>query len=83
MGAGDGQGRARVVLGGVIEMVAMFDSPEPIGTSSSLLFFVVAASYFLSVRATLAFWPISCPRMRSSRNSPPAPRKVSRPTVGL
>jgi signal transduction histidine kinase len=48
-----------LVLGGVIEMVAMFDSPEPIGTSSSLLFFVVAASYFLSARATLAFTLVS------------------------
>jgi signal transduction histidine kinase len=44
-----------LILGGVIEMAAMFDSPDPVGSSSSLLFFVVAASYFLSARATMAF----------------------------
>ena len=40
---------------GWTEMLALFDSPDPIGGSASLVFFVVAASYFLSVRATLLY----------------------------
>lgn len=43
------------VVFAAIESVAMFASPEPVGASSSMIFFIVAASYFLGARSTIAF----------------------------
>ncbi len=37
------------------QLAAMYDSPDPIGASASLAFFVVASAYFLSARATIIF----------------------------
>ena len=46
---------ASLVFNGVVEMVAMFGSPDPIGASATLIFFIVASSYFLSPAVTLAY----------------------------
>jgi signal transduction histidine kinase len=44
-----------LIADGVIEYAAMYSSPEPVGSSSSLTFFVVAASYFLPATGTVLF----------------------------
>ena len=46
---------ATFIAFGVLELAAMYSSPDPIGASASLTFFVVASAYFLSGRATIAF----------------------------
>ncbi len=46
---------ASFVADGMIEFAAMFTSPEPVGTSSAITFFIVAASYFLPAAATVIY----------------------------
>jgi signal transduction histidine kinase len=48
-----------LVTNGCIEWGAMYESPDPIGASASLMFFVVAASYFLSARITVIYTVVS------------------------
>ncbi len=43
----------------IIEFVALYSSPEPVASASSLLFFVVASAYFLPTRSSIAL-TIAC-----------------------
>jgi signal transduction histidine kinase len=59
------------VVYGCVELVAMFYSPDPVGASASLTFFVFASAYFLTAWQTVTFSVVAAAAITASSHLDP------------